>query len=85
MVQTMTDEQAKQGAEPLLTLEQVLEIVPVGRTTLMRMIDRGDFPPGRFITANKRVWSSSSLASWQGSLPTQSPRKKRARNRPPRS
>jgi predicted DNA-binding transcriptional regulator AlpA len=79
MVVLMTDEESKQGARRMLSLEQVLEIVPVGRNTLMRMIDRDDFPSGNFISPNKRVWYEDDVRGWQQSLPAKSGRKKRSK------
>ncbi|MBR0753454.1 AlpA family phage regulatory protein [Bradyrhizobium jicamae] len=71
------DEVKPTGARRMLTLEQVLEIVPVGRNTLMRMIDRGEFPRGNFISPNKRVWYEDMVQAWQDALPDHSSRKKR--------
>jgi predicted DNA-binding transcriptional regulator AlpA len=71
------DEAKAGGARRMLNLEQVLELVPVGRNTLMRMIDRGDFPHGNYISPNKRVWYEDEVQRWQDSLPAESGRKKR--------
>jgi prophage regulatory protein len=76
------DEVKQVGARRMLTLEQVLELVPVGRNTLMRMIDRDDFPHGHFISPNKRVWYEDEVQHWQENLPDESRRKKR---RPPKA
>jgi prophage regulatory protein len=69
----------RKGPRRMLRIEQVLELVPVGRTTLMRMIDRKEFPHGYFISPNKRVWYEDEIELWQGSLPAESRRKKAAR------
>jgi prophage regulatory protein len=79
MVVLMTMDEETQGARRMLSLEQVLEIVPVGRNTLMRMIDREEFPRGNFISPNKRVWYEDDVRRWQQSLPDQSGRKKRSK------
>lgn len=65
------------GARRMLSLEQVLEIVPVHKNTLMRMIDRNEFPHGHYISPNKRVWYEDELQYWQENLPAESGRKKR--------
>jgi prophage regulatory protein len=79
LVQDMVEEQKQAGARRMLTLEQVLKLVPVGRNTLMRMIDRGEFPRGNFISPNKRIWYEDVIQSWQDSLPETSARKRRSR------
>ncbi len=77
MVLEMDD--VKQGARRMLTMEQVLELVPVGKSTLKRMIKNGEFPGGNYITPNKRVWYEDSILLWQQSLPAESRRKKAER------
>jgi predicted DNA-binding transcriptional regulator AlpA len=73
------DDELKPRARRMLTLEQVLELVPVGRTTLMRMIASGEFPHGNFISANKRIWYEDVVQRWQDALPEESPRKRARR------
>jgi prophage regulatory protein len=73
------EDDEKRGPRRMLMLDQVLELVPVGRTTLMRMIDRKEFPGGHFISPNKRVWYVDEIEAWQRSLPAESRRKKQAR------
>jgi prophage regulatory protein len=69
-------EEEKIGPRQMLTLDQVLKLVPVGRNTLMRMIERTEFPPGHYISPNKRVWYADEIEAWQRALPSQSGRKK---------
>ena len=52
----------------MLTLDRVLQLVPVGRNTLMRMIERKEFPPGHYISPNKRVWYADEIEAWQRAL-----------------
>ena len=40
----------------MLTMEQVLELVPVGKSTLKRMIKNGEFPSAHYISPKKMVW-----------------------------
>jgi predicted DNA-binding transcriptional regulator AlpA len=49
----------------MLNLEQVLEIVPVSRSTLLRMESEGLFPAGVFISPNRKVWYEDHVTDWQ--------------------
>lgn len=69
----------KKGARRMLTMDQVLKLVPVGKSTLKRMIKNGEFPSGNYITPNKRIWYEDTILLWQGSLPAESRRKKAER------
>lgn len=53
----------------MLTLAQVLEIVPVGRTTLFKMERKGTFPASHYASANRRFWFADEVAAWQETLP----------------
>jgi prophage regulatory protein len=75
--QMMTEETKQGGARRMLTHEQVLKLVPVGRSTLKRMIKNGDFPGAHYISPNKRVWYEDEIEMWQESLPAKSSRKRR--------
>ena len=44
------------GARRMVTIEEVLEIVPVTRGTLARMEKAGKFPKSHYISENRRVW-----------------------------
>jgi predicted DNA-binding transcriptional regulator AlpA len=70
----MTDEarqDAQQHVEPrrMLTVAQVLEIIPVSRTTLFKMERRGTFPASHYASANRRFWYGDEIAAWQDTLP----------------
>jgi prophage regulatory protein len=58
-----------QSVRRMLTLEQVLEMVPVSRATLYRLIDQGRFPKPHYVTPNKRFWYDDEIVAWQKSLP----------------
>ncbi|UQR67632.1 AlpA family transcriptional regulator [Bradyrhizobium sp. C-145] len=47
---------AKPRPRRMLNEKQVLEIIPVGRTTLYRMEKSGRFPKATYISPNRRVW-----------------------------
>ena len=39
-------------------------------TTLHRWIANGQFPPGRYLGPNTRVWTEDEIAEWLASRPT---------------
>jgi predicted DNA-binding transcriptional regulator AlpA len=49
----------------MLTMEQVLELVPVEKITLKRMIKNIEFPGPHYIFPNKRVWYEDAIKLWQ--------------------
>jgi prophage regulatory protein len=53
----------------MLSVDQVLEILPVSRTTLFRMERDGMFPPSHNISAQKRAWYADEVLAWQKALP----------------
>ena len=57
------------GARRMLTIEEVLEIVPVTRGTLYRMERTGKFPTGHYISENRRVYFEDDIIAWQSGLP----------------
>lgn len=48
----------------LLREWQILELIPVSKSTFRRWVKAGIFPEGRFITARIRVWSESVVFAW---------------------
>jgi predicted DNA-binding transcriptional regulator AlpA len=59
-------------AEPplreMVTAEQVLEMIPVSRTTLFRLERDGLFPAGQPITAHRKLWFLDEVRRWQKDL-----------------
>jgi predicted DNA-binding transcriptional regulator AlpA len=53
----------------MLTIEEVLEIVPVTRGTLYRMEKQKKFPESHYISENRRVWFEDEVIAWQNGLP----------------
>jgi predicted DNA-binding transcriptional regulator AlpA len=51
------------GPRRMLNEKQVLEIVPVGRTTLYRMAKTGRFPRSTYISPNRRVWFEDEIVA----------------------
>jgi len=50
-------------AERLLRLKQVLEFVPVSKTTWFAGIREGKFPAGRQLTSRTTVWLESEIVA----------------------
>ena len=69
----------------MLSEAQVLEIVPVSRTTLYRMEKRGTFPRSTYISANRRVWFEDEVVAWQNAVDEFNPNRGRGKGRRRRS
>jgi len=65
----------------MLSEKQVLQIVPVGRTTLYRMEKAGRFPRSTYISPNRRVWFDDEIVAWQNSVDEFNPRRGRGKGR----
>jgi prophage regulatory protein len=71
----------KSGPRRMLSEKQVLQIVPVGRTTLYRMEKAGRFPKSTYISPNRRVWFEDEIVAWQGAVDEFDPRRGRGKGR----
>ena len=65
----------------MLNEKQVLEIVPVGRTTLYRMEKTGRFPKSTYVSPNRRVWFEDEIIAWQNAVDEFDPRRRRGKGR----
>ncbi|MBR1326891.1 helix-turn-helix transcriptional regulator [Bradyrhizobium ottawaense] len=65
----------------MLNERQVLEIIPVGRTTLYRMEKSGRFPKSTYISPNRRVWFEDEIVAWQNAVDEFDPRRARGKGR----
>lgn len=65
----------------MLTEEQVLDIVPVSRSTLWRMVRAGTFPKATYISANRRVWFEDEIIEWQNTVDEFQPNRGRGKGR----
>lgn len=63
----------------MLNEKQVLEIVPVGRSTLWRMEKAGRFPRSTYISPNRRIWFEDEIVRWQKALDECDPHSARGR------
>ena len=82
-ITTVEDPKARQPRK-MLNLDDVLSIVPVGRTTLFRMVRDGLFPKPTYISNNRRVWYADQLVAWQDRVDCFQPGRRRGRGRPSR-
>lgn len=62
----MTDEAPK--LRRMLSMKQVLQIIPVSRTTLHRMVDEGRFPQSHTISDTRVAWFEDEVIQWQADL-----------------
>lgn len=65
----------------MLNEKQVLEIIPVGRTTLYRMEKSGRFPKSTYISPNRRVWFEDEIIAWQNAVDEFDPHRARGKGR----
>jgi predicted DNA-binding transcriptional regulator AlpA len=65
----------------MLNEKQVLEIIPVSRTTLYRMETSGKFPKSTYISPNRRVWFEDEIVHWQNTVDERDPRRGRGQGR----
>ena len=69
------------GPRRMLNEAQVLQIIPVGRTTLYRMEKAGRFPKSTYISPNRRVWFEDEIIAWQNAVDEFDPRRGRGKGR----
>jgi prophage regulatory protein len=81
--QAATEDVAPDKSAPrrMLSEKQVLEIVPVGRTTLYRMEKAGRFPKSTYISPNRRVWFEDEIIAWQNAVDEFNPNRGRGKGR----
>jgi predicted DNA-binding transcriptional regulator AlpA len=53
---------------PMLTAEQVLELIPISRAKLHRMEHDGRFPRGHMMGPHRKLWFKDEVVAWQKSL-----------------
>ena len=53
----------------MMSIEQVLALIPVSRTTLWQMEGERRFPTGHYISNNRKVWFADEVVAWQNALP----------------
>lgn len=70
------------GPRKMMTEEEVLDIVPVSRSTLWRMERAGKFPRATYISANRRCWFEDQIIAWQNEVNEFNPHRGRGKRRP---
>ncbi|MCK1638969.1 AlpA family phage regulatory protein [Bradyrhizobium sp. 157] len=65
----------------MLTEKQILQLIPIGRSTLWRLERAGKFPRGVFISPNRKIWYESEIISWQNALDQSDRRRGRGKGR----
>lgn len=65
-------------------LDEVLQIVPVSKSTLKRLLAEGSFPTGHYISPNRRVWYEDEILRWQDQLVPTVSKRKRSKPQPKR-
>jgi predicted DNA-binding transcriptional regulator AlpA len=73
------------GGEPrrMLTEAELLALVPLGRSTLFRLMADGKFPRGTFVSANRRLWFADEILRWQNAVNERDPLRGRGKGRRP--
>jgi prophage regulatory protein len=56
------------GARRMLSERRLLEILPVGHTTLWRMVKKGQFPKPTFVSPNRCFWFEDVVLAWQNEI-----------------
>jgi prophage regulatory protein len=69
------------GTRRMLGEKQVLEIIPVARSTLLRMEKAGRFPRSTYISPNRRVWFEDEIVGWQNAVDEFNPNRGRGKGR----
>jgi prophage regulatory protein len=65
---TSDNEKAAPKLRPMLSMRQVLKVVPVSRSTLSRMMDAGRFPKSRTLSDGRVAWFEDEIIAWQTAL-----------------
>lgn len=67
--------------QPMLTEQEILRLIPIGRATLFRLMRENKFPRGTFVSKNRRLWLSSEIARWQREVNAYVPERRRGKGR----
>ena len=71
------------GPRKMLLEAQVLDIVPISRSTLWRMERAGKFPKSTHISPNRRCWFEDQIVDWQNTVNEFRPNRSRGKGRCP--
>lgn len=81
LTELSSDGAQKRAPRRMLNEQQVLEIIPVSRTTLYRMAKAGRFPKSTYISPNRRVWYEDQIVAWQNAVDEFDPKRARGKGR----
>jgi predicted DNA-binding transcriptional regulator AlpA len=78
-----TEDSAADKSRPrrMLNEKQVLDIVPLSRTSIYRLEKVGKFPRSTYISANRRVWFADEIIAWQNAVDEFDPNRGRGKGR----
>jgi predicted DNA-binding transcriptional regulator AlpA len=63
------DENDDERIPRLLTLKQVLRLVPLSRSTLLEMEAQGRFPRGIMLAGNRKAYVEKRIVEWLNTRP----------------
>ena len=61
--------------------KQVLDIIPLSRTSIYRLEKVGKFPRSTYISPNRRIWYEDEIVSWQAEVDERNPNRGRGKGR----
>jgi prophage regulatory protein len=70
MMTTETTDTTNTALREMLSVKQVLKIVPFSRATLYREMDAGRFPPAHEIAPRRIAWFADDVKVWQAGIKT---------------
>ena len=76
-----TEDGAPSMPRRMINEQQLLQIVPVSRTTLYRMEKAGRFPRSIYVSPNRRFWFEDEIVAWQSAVDEFNPNRGRGKCR----
>jgi predicted DNA-binding transcriptional regulator AlpA len=77
----MSEVMSEERPRRMLDIHQVLDIVPVSRTTIFRMERDRQFPASKEISPKRRAWYEDEVIAWQKARPDYDRITRRAKNK----
>jgi prophage regulatory protein len=71
----------RSGPRRMLNEKQLLDIVPLSRTSIYRLEKIGKFPRSTYISSNRRVWFEDEIIGWQNAVDAFDPKRGRGKGR----
>jgi len=69
------------GPRRMLNEKQLLDIIPLSRTSIYRLEKAGRFPRSTYISANRRIWYEDEIIAWQNAVDEFIPNRGRGKGR----